>query len=883
MGLSALWAAVTDFMGAALGFSFIDSIEKLMDDVWQFFSHEILEPIANFLGFEDEIVYLTDVVAVKVFEESILPETTVQAALRMQANSLGAVDFLGEFETRGNAQFNKYFRRGKYSYTDHLPECQITTITVPAQEVETVLENAVGTSVVIQDILVNVPSDSYWCKYQLQNQYDYNLSTDSVFINDVYYVYGKHYYNENTDKFEVTLNNITSVQQKTYETRSIFVAGTVDVEETDASTGVVQIVTKEIKRTLVYQRFVYNRNDTGMFLYETEDTLVSSTDEIVDLGTTVSTKHFNLVSDTVVTYPSNPLVVYIDDHNNTRQYIVKYRINDSRSYLWMYDPSTNEYPQLAAPVNAIAKLEVYPIVMLRNAFFDVSEYNIETKTIDGETVSRPSTITKERYDDTLEMIGALNIQLSDLVDAYSENPDVDKMQDVFFGLSVSPSNTAEIVSKVLFELFDFIYDKLPPVADSNSYAATFKEEPFNASITWIPVGVEIYDGKVGDLGFCKHTIFDRTYKAKKVQTTVYDYLGNSKWGITTTITNEIYHESELVSTNVEDTTYKEDLDYDGIYTPGIVTTVKKEVTEIGKDLVIERQLTTDTVKRISLRKLDGFHIVRRGVSDGGVTLEIDNKNFIIPLPVDVVDRLSIMEKTALLSEAVYMLFYAYDEQHLRWYETEKFMTLIKVFVIIIMIVITILSFGTATPFTTTGTAALFAILEAVFYMLLVAVVVHVTLKFIAKYVDNPALKAALSAAVMVVAMWAGGGFEAFDMLTAVQLVAISAEAVSIYVGDIQLDLQEEINSVNSLYKSRMETLEEASKALDTGIGTEFVTGLVTDLGLSGGYRKASQYRVYTPDQFKYMSLEAFRDHNALHRNAVEIFNNNRNNRFATWA
>lgn len=878
----ALAIFVSSLFGIAAGIA-VDAVRDFMDDVWQFISHNIIEPIMNFLGFEDETIYITDVIAVKVFEKSILPETTVQAALKMQANNLGAVDFLGEFETAGNVQFNKYFRKGKYSYTDHLPECQIDTVTIPSQEFEAVIESIVGTDIVIQDITATVPSDTYWCKYRLQEQYGYNLSTDSVFINDVYYVYGYSYYNIDTNKFEVTLNNVTSAQQKVYETRSVFVAGTTDVEETDPETGVVSTVTKEIKRTLVYQRFVYYRSDTGMFLYETEDTLVSSTDEIVDLGTTIPATYFELVSDTLITYPDNPVVISIDNHNNTRCYIVKYTTNDSHSYLWIYDPSTDIYPQLSTPVDTIAELEVYPIVMLRNAFFDVDEYDVESKNIDGDNMSRPPTITKERYQDTLEMVGALNLQLSDLKDAYSENPDVHKMQDVFFGLSIAPSNTAEIISKVLFELFDFIYDKLPPTGDSDSYSATFKEDPFNASITWMPVAVEIYDGVIGGLGFYKHTIFNETYSAKKIETVTYTYLGNSIWGITTVVTNKIYRGSELISSNVESSTYKEVRDYDNEYTEGTSTTVLEETTETGKDVVIERQLTADTVKRISLRKLSGFHIVRRGVSNGGVTLEVDNKNFIIPLPVEVVDRLSIIEKTALLSEAVYMLFYAYDEQHLRWYETEKFMTLIKVFVIIIMIVITILSFGTATPFTTTGTAALFAILEVVFYMLLVAVVVHVTLKFIAKYVDNPALKAALSAAVMVAAMWAGGGFEAFDMLTAAQLVAISAEAVSIYVGDIQLDLQEEINSVNSLYKSRMETLEEASKALDTGIGTEFVTGLVTDLGLSGNYHKASQYRVYTPDQFKYMSLDAFRDHNALHRNAVEIFNNNRNNRFATWA
>jgi hypothetical protein len=877
--MGGLFDAIADFVGDVLG-AVWDAICDIMDAVWQFLSHNIIEPIMNFLGFEDEIIYITDVIAVKVFQESVLPDTKIRAALKKQSDDLSALEFLGEFETKGNLQFNKYFRRGKYSYTDHLPECQINAVSIPTDEFSKILEDKLGTPVKINDVLAGVPFDEYWCKYRLQEQYDYNVSTNAVFIDDVYYIYDNVVYDGNTNKFRVTLNNLSSVVEKIYETSSVFVADTVDVEETDPENPNNTItVTKEIKRTLIYQRSVFQRIDNDMFLYETDDTLISSTDEIVDLGTTITTTRFYLASEHIVNYESKPITIMIDNHNNDRCYTVKYNTGNNRMFLWIYNPNTNEYPTLGAPVSKIVGFETYPIVMLRNGFFDVNEYDTDTKTVDGEKVSRPPSITKERYNDTVDMVSSLGLKLSDLIDSYSDNPDIDKLQDAFIGLSISPANTSEIVSKVLYEIFDFIYDELPPVDITDSYAASFKENPFNAAITWIPKGVSFYEGTIGKVGTYKHTISKAEYRADKIEHNYTQCSGTRTKKVTLSYEHRVYRNNELIISYIDDETYTEIYEETHCWHSTTRSSVVESHVETGRDLIIEYQIEPNVVKKISVFKLAGFHIIRRGSFNGGVTLNIDNENFVIPLPVPVVERLSVIEKTALLSEAVYMIFYAYDEVHLRWYETEAFMNLIKIVMYIIMIVIIIISFGTATGIAASGMAALEAFIMALGKLILISIISFAALKLIASTNWSPQLKAVMSFGVMIAAAWAGGAFDEFTALTALELVSITAEAVNIYIGEVQLNLQNNTNSVYSAYEKRSSELEDITKGLYSGVDTAFIASL----SLDNTTQAPSQYRMYTPSQFIYMCKEAVFNRDVLFMNSAEQFKNNMNNPHIIYA
>ena len=116
--MGGLFDAIGDFFGSIVD-AIWDAVCSIMDAVWKFISHNIIEPIMNFLGFEDETIIMTDVIATKVFDKSILPDTKIKAALKKQSEDTSVLDYLGEFDAKGNTQFNKYFRKGKSDYIDH--------------------------------------------------------------------------------------------------------------------------------------------------------------------------------------------------------------------------------------------------------------------------------------------------------------------------------------------------------------------------------------------------------------------------------------------------------------------------------------------------------------------------------------------------------------------------------------------------------------------------------------------------------------------------------------------------------------------------------------------------------------------------------------------
>ena len=185
--------------------------------------------------------------------------------------------------------------------------------------------------------------------------------------------------------------------------------------------------------------------------------------------------------------------------------------------------------------------------------------------------------------------------------------------------------------------------------------------------------------------------------------------------------------------------------------------------------------------------------------------------------------------------------------------------------------------GTATGPAASGWAAAQAALAVLGKMILIAVVCQIALKFIASTNWNPQLKAALSAAVMIAGAAYGGAFSVDLVMTALTLTAITADAVSIFIGEQVKDLQDEMNSVYSKFETRSSQLEEVRKSQTSGIGTEFITELALMDNIS-----PYQFRVYTVDQWKYMMTDAYKDFDRIYENPVTRTINNRNNLYATY-
>lgn len=841
-----LIVGVGDFIGGTILGSVFSGIKKLLDKTLDILKDYVLEPIMNFLGFHDEDIYNTSVIAAKIYDEDTFKTTQLRNVIEyMKKDSVDALVYANKFAEVGDKQFGKYYRNGKWYYLDYLPDAQINAVSIDVDAIENILTNLKG-NIFINDVLAMVPFDEDWCKWQLQELYGYNIGKDVVKINNEYYKYDNELYDADTNQFKVTLNLITPRHKRTYQTTDISI---LPLSET-----------KEIERTTISTYFQYSRVDNGNVLYETPSIVISVTDKEIPVDTGLSSNNLSILGEETEILPSSNLILNIPNHNNVRRYIVKYHTTNNGDYFyWIYNSLSDIYPALKAPVSKVVGFDMYPIVMLRNNFFNVEDYDINEK--DGH--SRPPSITKERYEDTIDILNSIGLSLSELTKGYSENADVDKMQDAFFMFGISPSNTKEIVSIVLYELFDFIYDKIPYSGDSDGgYSASFKENPYNAAIMWLPRTTKIEEEKIGSLGTCKHQIKEVNLITKKysINNTTYngdgystDYLVNvSQYTI-----EENWENNELISTKTSETKNFTIWSYENqdpetgeiYYQLGYSKKLENETSKKVKSLIVKKQIEVNVTKTLTMFNFSSFNIIRRGVSNGGVSLEVDDENLVIPLPVPVVERLTLMQKSALLGESCYLLFYAFEKQHIKWYQTKAFGVFLQVVCVVITIVITIVSWGSLSWTSSSMYAALMATLKTV----AVGVGLQLALLAISKLVHNIGLQIALSVAAMAVAAWAGGGFSGFDgMSFAGNLVELPSKAINLYTQDLTTNLQNDIKNYQSEYGKKSDTNSQILKSFDSNLTPSYMVSLMASSEITNATN-------LSPSQFYGLATNAYLD------------------------
>lgn len=852
-------SGIVNFVGSVVG-AVVNAISSIVGALWDFTFKYIIEPVMNFLGFVDEDIYNISIISSKVYEDEFYENTRTKLILDKVANNLDAKKYILNYSEVGEKQFSKFYYKGKYDYLDYLPESVLQATSVPSTKIKEILEKKLNTEISIVDIIGMVPTDEDWCKYQIQEQYNYNVGKDYLLYNNKWYHYVKNIYDINNNVFNVYFNTINELKKVTYSTTETKITSLTD--------------TTDNKHTIIKEEYYYYGNNT--YLY-TETVIVSETDEEIPKDSEEDTINSTLLSEETIVNDTEEQVFTISNHNNIRQYIVKYVvINESREYYWIYDPTTNEYPEISSPLLETVEFEMYPVVMLRNNHFNVSDYE---KTSIGST-PRPPSVTKERYEDTVEVLSSIGVSLEDLTKAYENNDSIDKLQDAFFLMGVCPSNTEPIISKVLYEMFDFVYDTLPYVDTSKSYAAVFKENPFNAAISWLPRPVEIKDEVIGNIGTHTHTIRNNTITTTK--STVQTVTCLEKWyhictkklvesykitkvtdAYGNTLSTEISNNSSTVLLSSDDA-FKD-------YEIGTIETVNSTEHDTVKDLIIKKQISKTQTKTLSLYSFTSFTIIRHGGGNGGVTLSLDDKNLVIPLAVDVVNRLSLIERTQLLDKVVYLQFYAVQHIHLEWYQTSKFMSFINILSIAVTVIVTIVSFGSMTAQTITLTSALWSLLETV----AIAGALYLAIKAIDAFVGDSTLKIFLKVVATAVAMYAGGAFESFNFTDAVQLANSAVNAVDVYVQDLTSDLVTKINRFNKLYEEKLDVFEDITKELNSGLNVEDIVDVtITGTDMSSDINSV----IMSPSIFYYMAINAYKDFDVLYAlpdNTVGNFVNNK--------
>ena len=101
---------VSEFVGGVIGLPFI-WLENVFGVT---FLSPIIESIMNFLGFEDEDIYSTEVIAVRVFDEDLYNKVQQDLHLEYMSKGYGSIDYANNFSKSGDNQFGRYYRTGKW-------------------------------------------------------------------------------------------------------------------------------------------------------------------------------------------------------------------------------------------------------------------------------------------------------------------------------------------------------------------------------------------------------------------------------------------------------------------------------------------------------------------------------------------------------------------------------------------------------------------------------------------------------------------------------------------------------------------------------------------------------------------------------------------------
>ena len=254
--MGGLLSWIGDLIGGLIGTAFV-WLDNILGT--SFFT-SLIEPIMNFFGFEDEDIYNTELIAVKVFDEDLYNKMQKNLHLEYVSKGYGAIDYTNNFAKTGEAQFGKYYRTGKWDYLDYLPSGQITAVNIDRNSVEQALISKEGTNIFIIDIINRTPTDEVWAKFQLQELYDYNIGTDFLrYSNDLWYKYNSVQYITSNNTFNVKLDAITTIKAIKYEVIIVTVTSIDD--------------TIDNKNTIVNEKISYINSITGDTLYIVETTM----------------------------------------------------------------------------------------------------------------------------------------------------------------------------------------------------------------------------------------------------------------------------------------------------------------------------------------------------------------------------------------------------------------------------------------------------------------------------------------------------------------------------------------------------------------------------------------------------------------------------------
>lgn len=837
----------------------------------------------SFLGFGGKHYYTTSMGANKVFDEDQFKSTQIRSVIKKVKDNGSMHDFLYEMSRVGTFQFDKYANAGRRINKKFHPSVYIFSNGVDVDIIKQII-----TAEVKQDITINTYSYEYlkpeiWCKYQLQQLYSYDVERDVFIENNIVYQISDVTYDGLARKYECTLKAIPELRKQVLVTTSKY------VESKDDKTDIVTIVTK--------QNYSLSTIDANEILLTVDEFTKTETKE-VPKGSELAYSFSEIVSDETISINKPDIVKLFSSYDTVQQYyVIRYlSLDNLRMYYWIYNPATNKYPALSSTTDIKTAETIYPLSVIKQDF----DY-----------------VTGEQKEATEKLLNSIGLSIGTLKESLEENEHADKVMDCFVLVGVSPSEENDkAVSKVLYETIEYVYKNVGLFVNE-PYNMTFKQGAYYNTILWTATPEKLVKQKIMNVGECQHkSKYDVVYDNFYVKGSIIDKHKYFRWNVVD-IKLQVIHETvtadglildthiidSKVLTNVKIDHFEEHCNAlgqgdfecfpqweltknllftyyyhhvvpyeteDG-YTSYHIYYLPLEVQLYldGSDCVgtiyaysnkqivtttLTKQIDFYTTKTHTLIDFISNYTIDNPKQTVVVKLNGKNEELVFPILSAVMRKLSVLDRTRLLDNAIYLQHYAYDHEYVKWYATSAFAAILRVIMLIILIVVTIVSWGSATAPTAKLTAALWAIVEAV----VIAVALTFALKLIAKYTDG-FLQAALSAVAIVAAMYFTGGFTDFGLNEAFVLVNSAVDAFNIYVGEQMESLQASVNQFKSKFEARQEDYTEAMYLFNDNLSVLDVA----DFTINTDYRKTVNSVIYDIDNFYYLATEAYKNFDLL--------------------
>lgn len=873
-------------------------------------------------------IYSASIAAVKVFDKDALPDAKRRLVLEKIKKNLDAVDYVKSYANSGAAQLFEYYLSGKYRTGDRLPTATINSLGVSDEAIKAVIDDIEGTPVTVLSCTFDVPDDGNWVTYQLQEMIGYRADSQTVVVNDCCYTLADYEYNETTDLFDAILKALPGVVENVGQSTVVSVLAHDDEYDTETT-----VITN-------YRNLSQIVDEDIVTLYQ-EETVVSTESVLVLKDTVSPSVTYTNISETPLSDEGADLTYHCPAYkDDTGYYFCEYALPFiGLTKYWFYDYTTKIYPTLNPNILTSQEIETYPITLFRNGVFSVDEYDIGSKWIRSgnrnELVYRPATLTKTRYEETKRIFRSIGLDVDDVIENIEKNKDIDQLQDGFMTIGVAPANKHPIVSKILYETFDYFYNKLPPlnITTKSRYIYSIREGPYNTHFPWVPVLPIITKEVIGTPDTYTHSIKIVPTKFYRPEVKSITKRTDPLTGVThsyVVFTRFRYYEVtggvRTVPYDVLFPVYEEDgkfwIDYvyytkvrneEGEVVREIRHEIKLEVRFIGdthcrvyfydihnlKSIVCKKQVNKDEVRTIIIgqlplvRRVSFFEFrvtneyqnpwttyISRGGRGATVTLPFNDPDFILPIPVKAMANLNYLEQVSALSMSMYMMFYAARYDKITYYKSTGFGKFLGGVAIVVGIALSVISFGSSLNLSAAGAALTLATVLTALEPLLIGLALTIALKITSKVINDPTLKAAVTIALSVTAMYVGGGFDnfSFDFSTLSSLANMPIEAMNIYtkakldnIADKMKSLTGSSEAFQTAYNALTEKYESLLKSFNTGITTAQLTSMnqseVANMEAS----------LMSPSMLRYMLIEGYKDFDVIYKSSIDVFFAQQNN------